>query len=116
MAKSAAMALMGLGIGFLSSLVAGCEANDADEDCACHPARVGATTLGEPTTNEGDFPSLEGAWLKVNSLEADQYDPEAPAAVLEYFDGGELVRVKFAGFVPGDGGENGGAGGVETAP
>jgi hypothetical protein len=108
---------MGLGLGFLTSLAVGCETEQEDpgEDCTCHPARVGKTSIGEPTSDDGDFPSLEGAWLNVQSTEVVPYDAQAPAAVLEYFDAGELVRVKFAAVTPDSDQENGGAGGEGTA-
>src|SRR5688572_10980430 len=108
------MTLMGVGLGFLSSLAVGCEPEPEEPavDCTCHPASVGTTTIGEPTSDEGEFPDLEGAWLDVQSVDLAPYDPEAPAAVLEYFDGGELVRVKFVAVEPDSKVENGGAGGA----
>jgi hypothetical protein len=108
------MAAMGLGVGFLSSLAAGCESepDDTYAECECHPARVGTTTIGEPTSDEGEFPDLEGAWLDVQRVDVAPYNPNAPAAVLEYLDGGELVRVKFAAVAPDSEGGNGGGGGA----
>src|SRR5690606_19496416 len=97
MARATAMTVVGVGIGFVSSFAVGCESdrNDPYSNCNCSPARVRTTILGAPTSDDGDFPSLEGAWLNVQSTDPAPYDAEAPAAILEYFDSGDLVRVKF---------------------
>lgn len=111
--RTAGSALLGVTLGFVASLAAGCESDSPSPDCQCWPARVGATTLGKSTSDDGEFPSLEDAWLQVQRLtEEVEYDPENPAAILEYLDGGQFVRVKFAVFTPPEAQANGGAGGA----